>query len=211
MDLILNDISKSFNRIPVIQNLNLKVESGKTVGIVGENGSGKSTLLKMVAGLIWPEGGFGFFGETPIFRQETGVRKHLIYWGHQPDLYPTMTAYENLNLFLNLRGNSRKNSVINSVINSVKLSEAVNKNIAEYSEGMLQRYHIARLRLSSWKLGIFDEPTNALDENGLQVLNEAISEFKEKNRSLLISSHDSEFLQVHCDKIYKLENGKLVE
>ena len=211
MELILNDISKSFNREPIIQNLYLKVESGTTVGIVGENGSGKSTLLKIIAGIIWPENGFGFLNEKPIFNREPGVRSQLIYWGHNPDLYQNMTAYENLNLFLNLRGESRKIKIINEAINSVKLGEAFNKTIAEYSEGMIQRYHIARFKLSIWKFGVFDEPTNGLDEDGIEVLNEAFKEFKEKRKTLLISSHDQNFLKTHCDKIYKMEDGKLVE
>jgi len=209
MDLIINDISKTFNRISILKNLFLTVESGKTIGITGENGSGKTTLLKIIAGLMWPESGFGFLGKTPIFTTESEVRKHMIYWGHHTDLYLNMTAYENMNLFLNLRGNSRKNNVINSAINSVGLEDSFEKILGEYSEGMVQRYHIARLKLSSWKIAIIDEPTNALDKLGLEILDESISEFKNKDKTLLISSHNNAFLKSNCDQIYQLENGKL--
>ena len=135
----------------------------------------------------------------------------MIYWGHHTDLYRNMNALENMNLFLNLRRNSKINNVINLALNSVGLDDLFEKNLGEYSEGMVQRYHIARLKLSSWKIAIIDEPTNALDKLGLKILDESISEFKNRAKSLLISSHNNAFLKLHCDQIYQLENGKLEE
>lgn len=210
MDLTIKDISKSFNRKPILQKLSLKIEAGKTIGVIGENGSGKTTLLKIIAGLMWPEGGEGYLGETPIFTTDSKIRKKLIYWGHHTDLYPNMTAFENMNLFLNLRGDFQKNKKIISTLNSVGLDDS-NKLLGEYSEGMVQRYHIARLKLSSWKIGILDEPTNALDSIGLEILNQSTIEFQKKNKSLLISSHNFEYIKTHCNLIYKLEKGQLEE
>jgi len=211
MNIKINDISKSFNRIPVLQNLSLDIPEGNTVGIIGENGSGKTTLLKIISGLMWPEGGFGLYDELPIFNKDSKFKKHMIYWGHHTDLYTNMTAYENMTLFLNLRGDSRKNSVISSAINNAGLNDVFDKVLGEYSEGMMQRYHIARLRLSSWKLGVLDEPTNALDEDGIEILNQSIIDFQKKNKSLLIASHNLDFVKVHSNQIYKLESGKLEE
>ena len=207
--LSIQNIFKSFNRKLVIKNLNLELESNESIGITGENGSGKTTLLKIISGLMRPDSGYGVLNKKPIFKLDSNYRKYICYWGHHSDSYPNMTALENISLFLHLRGDSIEKKKIYSILNDVGLNIAQNQFISEFSVGMLQRFHIARLILASWELAIMDEPTNGLDESGLILLDNSIKKFQKMGKSLIISSHKNKFIMEHCDRIYKLKNASI--
>ncbi|MBC8197916.1 MAG: ABC transporter ATP-binding protein [Candidatus Marinimicrobia bacterium] len=209
MEFSIQQICKSFNRNPVLKNLNLTIQSNESIGIIGENGSGKTTLLKIISGLMRPDSGRGLLNNLSIFGSDYNYRKDICYWGHQSDSYPYMTVFENISLFLQLRNDIKSEEQIYSILELVGLTQSKNQLLGEFSAGMIQRFHIARLKLSSWSLAIIDEPTNALDESGLGLLNESINSFKKNEKSLIISSHNIHFIQQHCQSIYKLKNGTL--
>lgn len=208
MHLSLKKISKSFNLKPVLNNLNLEVESKSTVGIIGENGSGKTTLLKIISGFMKPESGIGRLSEDELFSSNYSYLNHIFYWGHTPDTYSSLSALENLRLFLQLRNDYRSDELIKKSLMDVGLEMSVHQSMAEFSAGMLQRYHIARMELSNWDILILDEPTNALDKNGLSLLENSLANFRGK-KTFIISSHNIDFIHSHCDNIYKLSNGDL--
>jgi ABC-type multidrug transport system ATPase subunit len=209
MEFSIQHICKSFNRKPILKNLNLIIKSNESVGIIGSNGSGKTTLLKIISGLMRPDSGHGLLNNLSIFGTDYNYRKDVCYWGHQIDCYPNMTAFENISLFLQLRNDLKTKNQINSVLECVGLKNSKNQLVGEFSAGMIQRFHIARLKLSSWTLGIIDEPTNALDEPGLSLLSKSINEFKIDKKSLILSSHNIDFIKKHCKIIYQLKNGSL--
>jgi len=209
MEFSIQQICKSFNRNPVLKNLNLTIQSNESIGIIGENGSGKTTLLKIISGLMRPDSGHGSLNNLSIFGSDYNYRKDICYWGHQSDSYPNMTVFENISLFLQLRNDMKTEEQIYSILELVGLNYSKNQLLGEFSAGMIQRFHIARLILSSWSLAIIDEPTNALDESGLNLLNESINSFKKNQKSLIISSHNIHFIQQHCQSIYQLKNGNL--
>ena len=120
-----------------------------------------------------------------------------------------MTAIENINLFLQLRNDNVAIDKIYSILEKVGLSKSSKQLLGEYSVGMLQRFHIARLILSSWEIAIIDEPTNALDESGLILLDTTIIDLKKIGKSIIISSHNHKFINKHCNVIYELKNGEL--
>ena len=209
MVLSVQHICKSFNRKPILKNLNLEINTNEAIGITGKNGSGKTTLLKIISGLMRPNSGNGLLNKHSIFGSDKNYKKNICYWGHQADSYPYMTAIENINLFLQLRNDNVETEKIYSILDEVGLNMSKKQLLGEYSAGMLQRFHIARLILASWKIAIIDEPTNALDESGLNLLDTTIIDFKKIGKSIIISSHNKEFINKHCNPIYDLKNGVL--
>ena len=209
MVLSVQNICKSFNRKPVLKNLSLEINTNESIGITGENGSGKTTLLKIISGLMRPDSGNGLLNNHSIFGSDPNYRKNICYWGHQSDSYPYMTAIENINLFLQLRNDNVATDKIYSILEKVGLSMSSKQLLGEFSAGMLQRFHIARLIISSWEIAIIDEPTNALDESGLNLLDTTIIDLKKIGKSTIISSHNNKFINKHCNPIYDLKNGVL--
>ena len=189
MEFSIQQICKSFNRNPVLKNLNLTIQSNESIGIIGENGSGKTTLLKIISGLMRPDSGRGLLNNLSIFGSDYNYRKDICYWGHQSDSYPYMTVFENISLFLQLRNDIKSEEQIYSILELVGLTQSKNQLLGEFSAGMIQRFHI--------------------DESGLGLLNESINSFKKNEKSLIISSHNIHFIQQHCQSIYKLKNGTL--
>ena len=100
--------------------------------------------------------------------------------------------------------------MITNVLKEVGLENASNNPMIEFSAGMIQRYHIARMKLSNWKILILDEPTNALDTKGLALLGDTLLKYK-KNKSIILSSHNHEFLFKYSDIVYNLINCELKE
>lgn len=204
-------LTRAFNGIPVLLNLDLQVKSGKIIGIMGENGSGKSTLLKTIAGLQKPECGRGFLGDLELFTSNPAVRKKIVYWGHSPDFYGQFTALENLNLWLNLRHKKMTESLIFESLEKFGLPVTGDKQVCSFSAGMIQRLHLAKAELSEWSLGLYDEPLNALDETGTELLKESMKKFRDMGRSVIITSHYVDFIHSICDKVYRIENSTLNE
>ena len=210
MHLSLKNLSKSFNRKSVLKNLNLEVEPKRTIGIVGENGSGKTTLLKIISGFINPDNGRGSLDKFNLFTSDYSYLKYILFWGHYQDCYSNFTAYENLKLFLQLRDEFQNEEMIINVLKEVGLESASNNPMIEFSAGMIQRYHIARMKLSNWEILILDEPTNALDKRGLALLEDTLVKYK-KSKSIILSSHNHDFLFKYSDIVYSLLNGELKE
>ena len=209
MVLSVQHICKSFNRKPILINLNLEINTNESIGITGQNGSGKTTLLKIISGLMRPDSGNGFLNNHSIFGSDANYRKNICYWGHRADSYPYLTAIENINMFLQLRNDRVETDKIFAILDEVGLNMSKKQLLGEYSAGMLQRFHIARLILASWEIAIIDEPTNALDESGINLLDTTIIDFKKIGKSIIISSHNKKFINKHCNPIYDLKNGDL--
>ena len=210
MHIILTNVTKSFNRKPVLKNLNLEIEPQLTVGITGENGSGKTTLLKIISGFMKPDKGKGHLAQFELFTSDYTYLKKILYWGHYQDSYSNLTPLENLKLFLHLRGDFKNEDLIKNALIDVGLKSAISQLMIEFSVGMIQRYHIARMKLSNWEILILDEPTNALDQKGLTLLENTLIKYKSK-KTIIISSHNNDFLSTYSDIIYNLSFGQLKE
>ena len=208
MYLTIENLSKSFNRNLVLNKLNLEVNKNNIIGIIGDNGSGKTTLLKIISGLMKPDSGKGFIFNSPLFNSNYKFLKHVLYWGHDQDSYSFLSPIENLKLFLKIRCQYKGDQCIKESLIEVGLGSVFDKSMIDFSAGMVQRYHLARMKLSDWDFLLLDEPTNALDERGLMLLEYMLKKYK-TSKTTLIASHNLKFIKSHCDVTYKLIDGKL--
>ena len=210
MILIINNITKRFNFNPILSDLNLEVNKGEVVQILGDNGCGKSTLLKIIAGVLRPESGKISIDNKDLLSRDCESKKHIIYWGHQPMLYPHLTTYENLVFFLKLRNQSMPEN-IDSILDSVNLIDFKNVQCDNFSQGMFQRFNLLRFIVSDWNLGLMDEPFSGLDSNGEKLLLNKIEFWKGGNKSMIITSHNSNRLKNLRSSSYKLIHQSLVK
>ncbi|MGZ3770541.1 MAG: ABC transporter ATP-binding protein [Bdellovibrio sp.] len=160
----IKNLSKNFPKRAVIENLNLDIEPGSFVSVVGASGCGKSTLLRLIAGLENPSAG-------TLQMLPQGTPKTISYVFQEPNLLPWRNVFENVGLPFELDkalgsvSISEKNTLILNALKKVKLDDAVNLFPQELSGGMKMRVSLARALVNSPKLLLMDEPFAALDEN----------------------------------------------
>ena len=117
----------------------------------------------------------------------------------------------NIQLYLNIRKEKINYSKISNCIKKFSLPLIEHKIVSTYSAGMIQRLRIVISEISKWSLGLFDEPLNALDKKGVEMFNLSLNNYKKINRTIIITSHNLDFLQSICDKIMQIDNFSLIE
>lgn len=199
-----NNLTKSFGKQLVVDNVSLKVKENTIYGLLGPNGAGKSTILKMLTGLLRPTDG------KIIYNGHLWKRKDLKEIGaliESPALYGNLTAYENLLVHAKLLNLSDLR--IKEVLEIVDLKNTGKKKASQFSFGMKQRLGIAKALLNNPKLLILDEPTNGLDPLGIQELRELIKSFPKQGMTVILSSHILSEVKQLADDIGIIQNGKL--
>ncbi|MCB2293531.1 ABC transporter ATP-binding protein [Clostridium algoriphilum] len=207
--LCLKGISKKFKGIEVLKNINLNMNKGEVVGIVGSNGSGKTTLLRIIMGLIYPnEGVVKVDGNKVLPGLLAGLPTSVGALIENPIFLPQFTGYTNLRMLASIR-NVINDDDIKSVIKLVGLDINNKKTVEKYSLGMRQRLGIAQAIMEKPSLILFDEPTNGLDSNGVEIFKKIVKNMKSAGSSFIIVSHRREEIDELSDSIYEIENGSL--
>jgi ABC-2 type transport system ATP-binding protein len=205
----LNDIVKTFKGQEVVKNVSLSLESGKTYGITGVNGSGKTVLMKMICGLLVPDSGTIHIdgkqlGKDMDFAPNTGIIIEV------PEFLPYRSGVQNLMDLAGIRKKATKEDVI-SAIQRVGLDPNSRKRVGKYSLGMRQRLGIAQAIMEDPELLILDEPFNGLDEGGVKDIRQLLLELKEQGKTILLSSHNKEDIEILCDQVFHMEHGRLAK
>ncbi|GAB6426212.1 TPA: ABC transporter ATP-binding protein [Bacillus cereus] len=203
---IIKELYKKFDNEYILNNINLELEEGKIYGVVGRNGSGKSILFKTISGLISPNK-----GQLIVFGESIGKGKFPKNLGlllDIPGFLPSYSGFKNLKLLASIN-NKLSDAEIKEYIHLVGLDPNDSKPVKKYSLGMKQRLGIAQAIMEKPKLLILDEPMNGLDEQGIHEIRNLLKKQKNQGVTILLSSHNSEDIQVLCDKVYKMDSGKI--
>ena len=202
-----NTVSKKYTNYYAVDKVSISIKKGEIYGLIGENGAGKSTLMKMIAGLVEPsEGSVELFGN--FVPQTERYRIGCVI--ESPALYAELTAKQNLEVFRKAYGLSSKESV-QQILKQVGLSQYENKIVKKFSLGMKQRIVIAQAIMEQPDILMLDEPTNALDEEGVELIRQIINEEKERGAMVLIASHNKEDIELLTDKVFLMNDGILRE
>lgn len=186
----LKNISKSYNNVRSLNNVNITLKAGKIYGLIGLNGAGKTTLMKVIAGFIKPQSGtlelFGRSGEKEIARQ----RKRIGFLIDPPSgIHMNMTPYENMDFYRTLKGIPNK-EYMEELLIMTGIKDYKKKKAGSLSMGMKQRLGIAISLLGNPEILILDEPVNGVDPAGIVEIRNMLKRLcEEKNISILISSH----------------------
>ena len=201
------NITKTLEKNIILDNISCSFDSGKIYGIRGVNGSGKTMLLKAIAGLVKVDQGEIIVGDQKLergneFPQDVSA---LI---ENPGMIPNYSGLKNLLILSQIRNRVSKQEIID-YMKRFKLDPTDNKKLKKYSLGMKQKIGIIAALMEDSKLILLDEPTNALDKDSITTLNEMLYEQKKKGNLIIITSHDSEELNLVSDEVYEIEAGKM--
>lgn len=205
----IKNITKIIKKNTVLDNISLTMSSGKIYGFQGINGSGKTMLMRCIIGLIHPTSGCisingKFLGKDIEFPESIG------FLLENPAFLDGYTGIENLRMLTKLNSNLT-DTELNTILDKVELTDAGNKKYKKYSLGMKQRLGIAAAVMEHPDILILDEPTNALDTNGINIVKDIIVSERNRGALVIISCHDTDLLINLSDEIFKLQAGQLVE
>jgi len=195
-----------------VDGIDITVQAGSCVGIVGRNGAGKSTTVKMLTTVSRPTAGIlRIFRLNPL----TNSRKIKSCLGVVPQentLDPELTVRRNLSIYCRYFGMSGKesHSAVDKALALVGLTQRARDDVAMLSGGMKRRVTIARALVNGPKLILMDEPTASLDAQSKHAIWESIREFQRSNRTVVITSHDMAEVENLCEYVWIMDAGKFV-
>jgi len=207
------NLTKKYDELIAVDNLNLKIKEGEIYGLLGPNGAGKTTTILMMLGLSEPSDGKVLIDGYNSTTEPIKVKKFVGYLPDNIGFYEDLTGIENLRFIAELNGlpveGIDKN--INKVLERVGLLEVGNKKVGAFSRGMRQRLGIADILIKDPKIVIFDEPTLGLDPEGIEDILNLIKDLSKKDgRTVLISSHLLYQIQRICDRVGIFVKGRLI-
>ena len=189
-----------------VSDLNLQVRKGEVYGFLGPNGAGKTTTLRMLSGLLHPTSGTArVVGALPGSPQGLAALGAMV---ETPAFYPYLSGRDNLRVMA--RYCSAPSSRIEPVLEQVDLKDRARHKFKTYSTGMKQRLGVAAALLKDPQLLILDEPTSGLDPQGTVEMRALIKELRSGGRTVLLSSHLLNEVELTCDRVGVISGGKLV-
>ncbi|MBB5322955.1 ABC-2 type transport system ATP-binding protein [Anoxybacillus tepidamans] len=208
--LVVQGLRKTIGKKEIIKGLSFTLREGEVFGFLGPNGAGKTTTIRMLVGLIKPTSGHISICGYDLRRQFSQAIRHIGCIVENPELYPYLSGWENLEHFARMVPNIPKER-ISEVVELVGLQNRIHDRVRTYSLGMRQRLGIAQALLGNPKVLILDEPTNGLDPAGIREMREFIRFLAEKEGlSVLVSSHLLSEIQLMCDRVAIMSKGEII-
>ena len=209
MNITVKGVTKTIRGNTVADNINLELKSGTIYGLCGYNGCGKTMLMRLIAGLILPSKGEVII-DGKVLGRETDFPESMGILIENPSFLGSLTGFENLKLLASIK-RLIQDDLIKHSIRRVGLNPDDKKHYRKYSLGMKQRLGIASAIMESPDLIILDEPTNALDRDGVEIVKKIILEEKKRGALVIMTCHDRTILEGVSDVIYTIEHGKITD
>ena len=199
-------LTRRYGERVALDRVSFTLKRGETLAVLGPNGAGKTTLLKVLATLLRPHGGEVRVLGAALPSQAWKVRGQVGYLGHEPALYRSLTARENL-LFA-ARLYAVQDARVDALLEAVGLARRGDDRVEEFSRGMRQRIAAARAVLHDPPLLLLDEPLSALDVRAVELLEPLIG--RASGRTRVLVTHDIERARAEADQVLALRSGRLV-
>lgn len=203
------NLTKIIRKNKVLDNISIKMESGFVYGFQGVNGSGKTMLMRVIIGLIHPTQGSVVINDK-VLGKELEFPESIGFLLENPAFLDGYSGTQNLKMLTSINCEV-KYEIIDKWMCNVGLANAGKKKYKKYSLGMKQRLGIAAALIGEPDIVVLDEPTNALDSNGIKMLKELVIKEKERGALVIISCHDTDILKELSDVMFRLEEGRVIE
>lgn len=201
--LVADGLTQWFGPEVALESVDLTVDAGDHMAVLGENGAGKTTLLRILATAARPTSGRLEIMGLDAFRERRRLRSRIGYVAHSPGLYPALSASENLEFFCTLQGVSRAR--VAETLALVGLSEVAGRAAGLLSRGMQQRLAIGRAVLHDPKLLVLDEPDASLGSDAAELLESVMDD-----RTVILATHDHALANRLCRRTLVLRRGRSV-
>ena len=208
MNIKISHVSKIIKNNPVIKDISMELQSGTVYGFKGINGSGKTMLMRLISGLIRPsQGEISMNGK--ILGKDISFPNSIGVFLENPAFLDAYSGFNNLKLLASIKSVASDEDIRNTLLR-VGLDPDSNKKYKKYSLGMKQRLGIAAAIMEKPEIVILDEPTNSLDEDGVDLVKHIVRNEKERGALVIVSCHDEEILKGMSDEVFLLEQGRLI-
>ena len=201
--IVANGLTHRFGRELALEGVDLVLDTGEHIAVLGDNGAGKTTLLRILATALRPTAGRLQIAGLDGFRERRRLRHYLGYVAHAPGSYPALSAAENLQFFCDLQDVSRSRA--EEVLDSVGLTSVAHRRPDQLSRGMQQRLAIARAILHEPRLLILDEPDASLGSDAADLLTRVMT-----GKTVVLATHDQALANRLCPRTLVLRHGRSV-
>ncbi|SDM55135.1 ABC-2 type transport system ATP-binding protein [Fictibacillus solisalsi] len=206
----LKDVKKRIGKKDIIHGLTFDIYGGEVFGLLGPNGAGKTTTIRMMVGLMSLSSGQILIKGKNIESQYKQAVSEVGAIVENPEMYKFLTGYQNLIHYSRMVKGVSKGRIA-EVIELVGLTNRIHEKVKTYSLGMRQRLGLAQALLHSPSVLILDEPTNGLDPAGIREIRYYLRQLAEKEGiAVIVSSHLLSEMELMCDRIAIIQNGKLI-
>ncbi len=191
-----------------LDHANFQIQEGEIFGLLGPNGAGKTTLISMLSTLLSPTSGTAIIDGYDLLHERYKVKQKIGIMLESSMIYYRITGYNNLKFFAKLYQVPDYKAKIADITEKLGLKEWLNQYAETYSSGMKMKLALARVILVNPRIFILDEPTLGLD---IKMVNEIADILKNLNRTILVTSHDLNFIQKLCTKIAFINKGRILK
>lgn len=209
----LENVHKTYDKVPVVNNLSFSIKSGEMFGLLGPNGAGKSTTIRMLTTLTQPTSGQIEVAGYDVVRQKQQVKQNIGVVLQQTSVDTDLSVWENMEFHGRLHHipNPERRRRINQWLEYVELADRRDAVVKTLSGGMKRRLQIARALLHQPSILFLDEPTVGLDPQTRRRLWEILRDLNKQGMTMLLTTHYMDEVEFLCDRIGIMDAGKLIE
>lgn len=206
------DLSKHFDSFKAVDGVNLDVQPGEVLALLGQNGAGKTTTVRMLTSVLRPTRGWAKVAGYDTVRNPTQVRASAGVLTEQHGLYGRMTGYEYLDFFGQVYelDKERRDRRARELLEYFGLAQAGYRRSGEYSKGMRQKLALARALIHEPPVLLLDEPTSAMDPESAQLVRLEIARLRSSQRAIIICTHNLVEAEMLADKIAIIHHGRIL-
>lgn len=211
MQLIFQNVCKSFGDLQVLNNLSFTAESGKAFGLLGRNGAGKTTSIRILMNVFKPDSGEIFLDDESL-SDRRGADTRFGYLPEEKGLYPKLGILHQMSYIGELRGLTRRDAKLQAKrwLKRLGMLEHQNRKLETLSKGNQQKIQLATALIQDPELVVLDEPFSGLDPVNSQLLKEVVEEQVAAGKLVLFSSHQMTYVETFCDHVAILHHGEIV-
>jgi heme exporter protein A len=205
----ISGLKKSFGLKPVLRGIDLSLDAGKRMALLGANGAGKTTLLRILAGVTKASAGGVSIGGLEMRYAAQQIQRGVGFVAHSPYLYDELTALENLVFYGRMYGLASPAERATALLERVGLARKARERAGTLSRGQSQRLALARALLHTPELLLLDEPDTGLDAEGNELLETLLAEHSERGGTLVFTTHHLERALEQSDYVVMLSGGRV--
>ena len=205
-----SNVSKSFNKIPVIKSACFTIEKGEICGFLGRNGSGKTVVFKLMTGLLIPDSGsITFNGEN--YAKDSRFFESMGVMIETPGFIPHYSGLKNLKILNSMSANPVPTEEICTLMTRLGLDPKNRRGVRTYSLGMRQKLGIIQAVMNKPELLVLDEPMNSLDTESVAEIRKLFSELNKQGATIVLASHIADDIDSLCTRKFRIENSTVAE